>query len=655
MSPIDSKIQAEGLQSENTDKGAFAWLRRNFWGLLTLAVVSVICIFVVQIFKKPGQMSVIESQAMDMAAMVPPKGAVPVGIAIVDQQTIEGSVIYTGTVQAFTDEDVYARVAGIIEKMPVYPGDRVRKGQLLVQLDPSGNSEYSSKEQEAASAEDSAMHNSGIAKSEFEQAKYQFEAAQEAEQYSKKAIEEAEANLTYWKPELEREAALLKSQVISLDEYQKEASEMKTAEAKVEEAKAKNREAKKTLLATQAAFDAMVHHIGHQSSAARQAKAQLKTATIQESYTRIYAQEDGVVTKRLVSPGVTVSPGILILKVAHLKQVRVQAEVASDDAAKIRVGDKVYIKDSEDSKEQTEASVTSVFPAADPASRTFTVEALMDNSLSSANSQNEARTQFRFFPGQYVIMRILTGQEQGLSIPTRAVVRREGNTQVWQAIGGGSSASKAVEYTCIMHPEIITKMPGKCPKCGMTLVLKEGAGGKKQAKLTDIEIGLSNPDITQVTKGLKQGDEVLFAGFENLQPEDSVVGTEWGKSGATKLPLPGDIAGNRLDSSNNFIHEEMIGNLMIKISLSPAKSGSNSVLVSVKKHSGGNVPGAKVVIKTSMPGMNDMPGPELNGTTGGDGQVALKSDLSSGLWSLKLSISAAGEAPGNTAVDLEVP
>lgn len=27
-----------------------------------------------------------------------------------------------------------------------------------------------------------------------------------------------------------------------------------------------------------------------------------------------------------------------------------------------------------------------------------------------------------------------------------------------------------VKYTCTMHPEIISDTPGKCPKCGMTLV-----------------------------------------------------------------------------------------------------------------------------------------------------------------------------------------
>lgn len=32
-----------------------------------------------------------------------------------------------------------------------------------------------------------------------------------------------------------------------------------------------------------------------------------------------------------------------------------------------------------------------------------------------------------------------------------------------------------VQYTCPMHPEVLSSKPGKCPKCGMTLVKKEAA------------------------------------------------------------------------------------------------------------------------------------------------------------------------------------
>ena len=39
----------------------------------------------------------------------------------------------------------------------------------------------------------------------------------------------------------------------------------------------------------------------------------------------------------------------------------------------------------------------------------------------------------------------------------------------------GSTApdAMAVTYTCVMHPEVRSDKPGKCPKCGMTLVKKK--------------------------------------------------------------------------------------------------------------------------------------------------------------------------------------
>jgi uncharacterized paraquat-inducible protein A len=30
-------------------------------------------------------------------------------------------------------------------------------------------------------------------------------------------------------------------------------------------------------------------------------------------------------------------------------------------------------------------------------------------------------------------------------------------------------------YTCTMHPEVVSHKPGKCPKCGMDLVIKKSA------------------------------------------------------------------------------------------------------------------------------------------------------------------------------------
>lgn len=36
-----------------------------------------------------------------------------------------------------------------------------------------------------------------------------------------------------------------------------------------------------------------------------------------------------------------------------------------------------------------------------------------------------------------------------------------------------AKSSAAIQYTCSMHPEVVQDGPGKCPKCGMKLVVKK--------------------------------------------------------------------------------------------------------------------------------------------------------------------------------------
>jgi hypothetical protein len=40
-------------------------------------------------------------------------------------------------------------------------------------------------------------------------------------------------------------------------------------------------------------------------------------------------------------------------------------------------------------------------------------------------------------------------------------------------------AAPVALYTCPMHPEVVSKTPGKCPKCGMALVPKKAGEEKK--------------------------------------------------------------------------------------------------------------------------------------------------------------------------------
>ena len=48
-------------------------------------------------------------------------------------------------------------------------------------------------------------------------------------------------------------------------------------------------------------------------------------------------------------------------------------------------------------------------------------------------------------------------------------------------------------YTCPMHPEVITNKPGKCPKCGMTLVTVEAK--KVKEAIADVYTCTMHPEV----------------------------------------------------------------------------------------------------------------------------------------------------------------
>jgi multidrug efflux pump subunit AcrA (membrane-fusion protein) len=684
---------------------------KNVVAAIALALVVLVTWLIVRAFQKPGAMSVMEAQSMDMSTMLPPQGAVPVGLARVERGHIDGAVTYTGTVQAYDDEDVYPRITARIVRMTVYPGDHVKRGQLLAVLDPT-NSEYAARATEARSKAQAATHSVAIARRDYEEKKQQADAILETQTQANKALDEVKANLAYWTTEIGREKILLDKDVISKQEYDNEFAQFTAAQAKVAQAEAKVREVAKACSAATEATAGMHEHIHHQLEEAQGAAAAAQAAAIQQSYTNIVASEDGVVTKRVVSPGVVVNPAMMILKLAHIRKVRLQAEVASTDVGKISVGNSISVVDSESSSDSAiKAHVTSVFPAADPSSRTLVVEALIDNAApdkesplrDNADQRLTTVTHYRFLPGQYVVMRISIGSKDGLTIPTSAIVWKEGKPRVWKASDGGTSTAgtasgAAQEYSCPMHPEVRSNRPGKCPKCGMNLEPVAGAGqptasagssgaqeysclmhpevrsnkpgkcpkcgmdlepvtrsGRMMADLVDIKIGLSNSESTEVTEGLNEGENVVFAGFSNLRPGMSIVGTEWSKSGPVKLPTASEVAGNRLDSGSKWSLQKTVDNFVVNLSMTPMppKGGNNSLVVKLEQQGGGAIANAQVTAKTSMPTMN-MPGPQLSAMANGSGIYTMKSDFASGLWRANLTVSAAGKTQEVTT-DIEVP
>ncbi len=559
--------------------GTLARFVRAHWGtLLFITLLLAGTSYVVRTKRPPGSMTVIEAQAMDMSQTGTPVGSVPVATEKVRAQTFVPTVTYTGSVVAYNDTDIVARVEGWVVDMPVYPGDRVQQGQLLVRLDSRERSarlqeaeagvavaqyerEAMQREAERMRAEleeaqrkrDSARAMVERARRELESARQELEMARAEREEMLAEIQAAEASTAYWQAEDSRAENLLKAGAISKEERQriqaetaKARAELNQARVRLNKAEARIKQAQAMLGAAEAqvmqaereaqamqagvqratsALQAVQAKIAQAVASQRQAESARRAEAIVASYTQITAPVSGVITERLVSPGTLVMPGTVLLKLRTIDKVRLQANVAESDAIGIREGNPVTVTIAADPDFRLDARVTSVFYAADPQSRTVVVEALVPNHTG------------RLLPGQYVVMEIAKGTpRRRISVPLSAIQRdMEGKPFVW--VVQQNQAEGKVTYTCVMHPEVKSDQPGKCPKCGMDLV-PEKRGGKYVAHRVDVVLGESNGRRVEVRSGLREGDEVITRGNEYLKEGDPVTPVEWGVSGPKKLPEP---------------------------------------------------------------------------------------------------------------------
>ncbi len=63
-----------------------------------------------------------------------------------------------------------------------------------------------------------------------------------------------------------------------------------------------------------------------------------------------------------------------------------------------------------------------------------------------------------------------------MSLPMRDMAAPSGHEGHVHPAPEGNIPDTAL-YTCPMHPEVVSKEPGRCPKCNMKLVPKQNEGG----------------------------------------------------------------------------------------------------------------------------------------------------------------------------------
>ena len=314
---------------------------------------------------------------------------------------IQQTVVATGTVRSSNRVEVGARVSGKVEKILVKLGQKVKKGELIAELDSitPENTLNSAQAQLAAY-------------------KAQLVAAQTAYRV---------ANSNF-----QRIAKLYKRKASSLDDYENAQNNLDSAKANVEQIQAQ----------------------------IKQSEIEVNTAATNLNYTKITSPIDGTVISIPVSVGQTVNANQTtptIIQVADLDTMLIKPEISEGDITKIKPGMKVQFTTLAEPDEIYQAEIASVDPALTTLTDNEYSESVSDtNAIYYYANVLVPNPEHKLQIGMTTQNTIITAQKQHvLVVPTLAIQKRNGQNSV-QILDGDKVVEKIVQIG--LHDDINTEI-----------------------------------------------------------------------------------------------------------------------------------------------------------------------------------------------------
>jgi HlyD family secretion protein len=242
----------------------------------------------------------------------------PSKLAKVEKGDLAKSVVATGKVEPITKVEVKSKASGIVKKLYVEYGDRVKKGQLLAQLD---KVEIEAGVEQARATLEAAQANLKGAQADYERSKVDAEGP----------------DVPLLKKSYERNLQMQKDGVVSQ-------SSLDDAEKDYRMAVNKQNVARAQMTVLQA-------KIAQAQAQVAQDQANLKQLDEQLSYTDLQSPIDGIVLSRDVEVGDAVSSilvlgssATLVMTIGDTSEVYVKGKVDESDIGRVYLGQPARIK-----------------------------------------------------------------------------------------------------------------------------------------------------------------------------------------------------------------------------------------------------------------------------------------------------------------------
>jgi HlyD family secretion protein len=376
------------------------------------------------------------------------------------QRTIHYVVQQPSRIEPFEQTPIYAKIPGYVRTVCVDIGDRVKKGDLLVELTVP-------EVVEAHHAKESLVTQARLGVKQAEQAIDVIQAslttAAADVDVAKAAREKAGASLKRWESECRRFEKLTADKVVDAESRDEVRNQCRAAQAADKEAAARINGAEAGLVEARARLAKARTDLDAAKNQLLVAQDQEREAGAMLSYARILAPYDGVIADRQVHTGHFLNAangsttGQPLLVVVRTEKVRVFAEVPEADAVRVEAGETSRIRVQTLNDREFEGKVAGTSWSLDPTQRTLRTE------IDFANPEGILR------PGMYCHSLIDVQHADAWEIPASAVLVRDEMTFCYEVRDGkthrlplrlGLRDGKEVE---VLKVQLKSQSPGEPP------------------------------------------------------------------------------------------------------------------------------------------------------------------------------------------------
>ncbi len=149
------------------------------------------------------------------------------------------------------------------------------------------------------------------------------------------------------------------------------------------------------------------------------AKAGLREVNVHLSYLNIVAPVDGVVARKMAEEGNMANPGQPLLALENTDRMKMVAHLGEKDVSVVKAGDLVEISVTSLANAIFSVPLARVIQSANPGSRTYDIEAYLDNSGGRLKS------------GMFARVSVPIGIREAILVPNQAIIKRGQLTGVW--------------------------------------------------------------------------------------------------------------------------------------------------------------------------------------------------------------------------------